>query len=278
MREGKCTAVILAAGSGSRMKSSVAKQFLELAGKPLIYYALSTVEESKVIDDCILVTGEEDLEKMRTEIVEKYGFRKVKAVIPGGSERCFSVAKAMRWLAEQDRNAVPVPGFVPQKQEKSCRPGKSYIFIHDGARPLLTEEILERTYQAVLEHDACVAAMPCKDTVKLVDWEGFAQATPDRRTVWTVQTPQVFERSLIIEAYARFEAAGNSVSNTDGKDKKETERVSESATVTDDAGVVEKFTDVRVKLVEGAYSNIKVTTPEDMVIAEALMKAGRTDG
>ena len=276
MREGKCTAVILAAGNGSRMKSSVAKQFLELAGKPLIYYALSTVEKSKVIDDCILVTGEEDLEKMRTEIVEKYGFQKVKAVIPGGSERCFSVAKAMRFLAEDVQS--PEADVGPQEQEEPGSSGKSYVFIHDGARPFLTEEILERTYQAVLEHDACVAAMPCKDTVKLADREGFAEITPDRKTVWTVQTPQVFERSLIIGAYARFEAARNGASNTDGKDKKETERLPGMATVTDDAGVVENFTDARVKLVEGAYSNIKVTTPEDMVIAEALMKAGRTDG
>lgn len=265
-----CTAVILAAGSGSRMKNSVAKQFLELAGNPLIYYALNTVEKSKVIDDCILVTGEEDLKKMRTEIVEKYGFRKVKAVIPGGSERCFSVARAMRWLAEEEQKAVPE--FISQGQEKPCRSEKSYVFIHDGARPFLTEEILERTYQTVLEHDACVAAMPCKDTVKLADREGFAQATPDRKIVWTVQTPQVFERSLIIEAYAKFEAAVQD--GLSARDPEETAQVSGRATVTDDAGVVEIFTDIRVKLVEGAYSNIKVTTQEDMVIAEALMKVG----
>ena len=262
--------MILAAGSGSRMKSSVAKQFLELAGKPLIYYALRTVEESKVIDDCILVTGEEDIEKMRTEIVEKYGFQKVKAVIPGGSERCFSVAKAMRWLAEDVQS--PEADVGPREQEELGRPRKSYVFIHDGARPFLTEEILERTYQAVLEHDACVAAMPCKDTVKLADREGFAETTPDRKTVWTVQTPQVFERRLIIEAYAQFEAAVKDALSAG--DQKGMAQVSGRSTVTDDAGVVENFTDIKVKLVEGAYSNIKVTTPEDMVIAEALMKAG----
>ena len=90
MLQGKirCTAVVLAAGSGSRMKSDVAKQFLLLDGKPLIYYALETMEKSKIIDNCILVTGEDDMEKMRSEVVEKYGIRKVRTIIPGGSERC----------------------------------------------------------------------------------------------------------------------------------------------------------------------------------------------
>lgn len=270
IKDNRNTAVVLAAGTGSRMKAGVAKQFLELAGKPLIYYALQAVERSKVIDDCILVTGEEDLEKMQTEIVERYGFRKVKAVIPGGTERCFSVAKAMRWLAEKERGTDA--GGESREQGKASCAGKHYVFIHDGARPFLTEGILERTYQAVMVHGACVAAMPSKDTVKLVDQEGFAETTPDRKTVWAVQTPQVFERRLIIEAYAQFEAAVKTNADADGK--QEMVQTSGRVTVTDDASVVETFTDIKVKLVEGAYSNIKVTTPEDMVIAEALMKAG----
>lgn len=243
MREEKCTAVILAAGTGSRMKSSVAKQFLELAGKPLIYYALHAVEESGIIDECLLVTGENDQERVRREIVEKYHFQKVKAILPGGSERCFSVANAMEWLAAEDRN-----GNDSEKR---------YVFIHDGARPFLSEDILERTFQAARKYDACVAAVPSKDTVKIADEEGFSDRTPDRRHVWTVQTPQVFERKLITGAYAKLVDAV---------------RRGESLSVTDDASVVELFTDVRVRLTEGSYRNIKITTPEDMAVAEALMK------
>lgn len=242
MKEVKCTAVILAAGSGSRMKSNVAKQFLELKGKPLIYYVLKAFDESEFIDECVLVTGQDDLERVRREIVERYCFRKVKAVLAGGAERCFSVANAMEWLAA-----------------KKTAPGvREYIFIHDGARPFLTQDILNRVFQGVLECGACVAAMPSKDTVKLADREGYAEQTPERKRVWTVQTPQVFEKSLITEAYRKFTEAAAEESGTP---------------VTDDAGVVERFSNRKVRLVEGSYRNIKVTTPEDMLIAEAFLES-----
>ena len=245
-----CTAVVLAAGTGSRMKANVAKQFLELAGRPLIYYSLKAVEASQIIDDCLVVTGEEDIEYMQRNVVAQYGFRKVKAVIAGGSERCFSVANAMRWLKTEG---------MPE----------GYVFIHDGARPLLNEEILGRAYEAVTEFGACVAAMPSKDTVKMVDEDGFAAFTPERKKVWIIQTPQVFEKELIVGAYESFEH--------DVKDRQDGQEGQGAigagrALVTDDASVVERYTDRRVKLVEGDYSNIKVTTPEDLVLAEALLR------
>ena len=124
----RCTAVILAAGTGSRMKTDVAKQFLELEGYPLIYYALNAVQQSEIIDECILVTGRDDLERMQREVVDKYRFSKVIAVIEGGSERCYSVACAMRWMTQR---------------RKTDETERSYVFIHDGARPFLTEEILQ---------------------------------------------------------------------------------------------------------------------------------------
>lgn len=253
-KSGRNIAVILAAGTGSRMKAGVAKQFLKLEGKPLIYYALQAVEQSKIIQECILVTGEEDMKKMQMEVVSKYGFQKVTAIIQGGSERCFSVANAMRWIASIT------------KDEPDAR---DIVFIHDGARPFLTEEILERTLQAAQEYGACVAAMPSKDTVKLIDEEGFAKETPERKKVWTVQTPQVFERKLIIDAYRRFEDDMESRKASDAS--QEGGKASGNVPVTDDASVVELYTDVKVKLVEGAYSNIKVTTPEDLLIAEAFL-------
>jgi len=272
-RRGRNTAVVLAAGMGSRMKSSVAKQFLPLGGKPLIYYALRVMEDSKVIDDVILVTGEDDMEKMRMEVVEKYSFRKVRVIIPGGSERCFSVTNAMRWIAGTSSLARHGAEYLENAVWKRDEEGRErYVFIHDGARPFITEEILERTYEAAKENGACVAAMPSKDTVKLSDEEGFAVQTPERKNVWTVQTPQVFERELIVAAYARFEEslAPQALKKAVGQEEP-VNGTPGSVTVTDDASVVEKFTDVRVKLVEGSYENLKVTTPEDLAVAEALL-------
>ncbi len=240
----RCTVIVLAAGSGSRMKSSVAKQYMPLGGKPLIWYALNAVEQSKVIDDCILVVSAGDLEYARGEIVEKYGFSKVGLVTAGGAERYDSVGRALQALADGK-------GIEPNRD--------GYVFIHDGARPFLTEEILERTYKAVCRHHACVAAMPSKDTVKLADEQGFAASTPDRGRVWSVQTPQVFEARLIESAYARLLA--------------ELPRLREQGiSITDDAGVVELLTDYKVKLVEGSYENIKLTTPEDIKIAEGFLE------
>ena len=241
----KCMAIVLAAGSGSRMKSSVAKQFLPLDGKPLIWYALRVMEQSEIIDGCILVTGEADIDYMRREIVEKFGFHKVEAVVPGGRERYLSVANALR--AGQDMGICDCGG---------------YVFIHDGARPFLTHEILGRTYEAVKKYHACVAAVPVKDTIKISDGEGFAASTPSRSLLWSIQTPQVFETGLITKAYARL------VKEAEGLGRR-------GIQVTDDAGVVELFTDIKVKLVEASYENIKITTPGDLVLAEALLHSGR---
>lgn len=273
-RRGRNTAVVLAAGTGSRMKSDVAKQFLTLLDKPLIYYALRVMEESEIIDDVILVTGEHDMERMRVDVVERYGFRKVRVIIPGGSERCFSVANAMRWIAGTSslaqHGAEPLDNSAWKKDEDGR---ERYVFIHDGARPFVTEEILQRTYEAAKECRACVAAMPSKDTVKISDEEGFAIQTPERKLVWTVQTPQVFERELIVKAYAKFEMMQGvaSLEKAAGQEGSVAEGSRMRPLVTDDASVVERFTDVKVKLVEGSYSNLKVTTPEDMVVATALL-------
>ena len=272
----RCTAVILAGGSGSRMKSGVAKQFMLLDGKPLLWYSLQAVQQSQIIDDCILVAGKgEDtadgegtdiLDYVRLEIVEKYGFTKVVSIIPGGSERCWSVANAMAVLRDTEE-----PGSM------SGRDG--YVFIHDSARPFLTEEILRRTYEAVQQYHACVAAMPSKDTVKLADDNAFATDTPDRSRVWIIQTPQVFDVSLITEAYRKLSLMyGDSGSLTGMEQSPITDSARglrdsqpDQPPVTDDASVVERFTDIKVKLVEGSYQNIKITTPEDIKVAEAFI-------
>jgi len=242
----RCTAVVLAGGSGSRMHSDVAKQYMFLRGKPLIWYALHAVEESEVIDDCILVTDREALLSgfAKNEIVARYGFHKVDAIVAGGAQRYDSVYEALKRIASEERN-------VPNRD--------GYVFIHDGARPFLTEEILRRCYEAVTKYHACAAGMPVKDTIKIVDEDGFSRQTPNRSYVWQVQTPQVFDTPLILSAYERL--------------MREQERLlREGIRITDDAMVVETLTGRAVKLVEGSYQNIKVTTPEDMTTAEAFLR------
>ena len=239
----RCTAVLLAAGSGSRMKSDIAKQYMLLGGKPLIWYALHVIEESSVIDDCVLVTGAEDISYVQEEIVERYGFYKVDTIVAGGKERYDSVYQALK---------------VIESGEMRVRNRDGYVFIHDGARPFLTEDIMRRDYDAVKTFRACVTGMPVKDTIKLAGQDGCAVQTPDRNFVWQIQTPQVFETALIIEAYKKL--------------TKEKERwQAEGMSITDDAMVVENFMFLPVKLVQGSYQNIKITTPEDLVIAEAFL-------
>lgn len=236
--------MVLVAGSGSRMKSGVAKQFMPLCGKPLLCYALQAVEESDIIDDCIVVTGAGDLVFVTEEIVKKYGYHKVDTVIAGGSERYLSVAGAMRLIVSGDM-------AVPNKD--------GYVFVHDGARPFLTEKILRDTYEAVQKYGACVSAVRSKDTVKIADQDGFVSRTPDRNLIWNMHTPQVFEVGLITKAYAALEKSAEQLKR-------------KGVHITDDAMVVEYFTDTKVKLVEGSYDNIKLTTPEDLAVAEKILK------
>lgn len=231
----KCVAIVLAAGQGKRMQSKVQKQYLLLQDKPVLYYSLKVFEES-FADEIILVTGKEEKEFCQKEIIQKYGFHKVRRIVEGGKERYHSVM-----------NGIEAAGVC------------DFIFIHDGARPFIDNEILQRALQGARENQACVVGMPVKDTIKLVDEAQFCTATPKRELVWQVQTPQVFSGSLIRAAYAKLKIQEEKLHN-------------EGITITDDAMVVEHFTQNQVKLVEGSYRNIKITTPEDMRIAEAFFE------
>lgn len=231
-----CTAIVLAAGQGKRMGTKEPKQYLEVEGHPILYYALKVFEDSAIIDDMIVVTSEDQIDYCNDEIIKKYDFRKVKAVIPGGAERYLSVWNALLYI-----------------EKEADLEEEHYIFIHDGARPFVEETILARVYENVQKTKACIAAMPVKDTIKIADEEGRVQATPDRNFIWMAQTPQVFERSLITRAYS--------------------ELMQQSCVhVTDDATVVEQILGTRIQLVEGSYENIKITTPEDMEIARIFLK------
>jgi 2-C-methyl-D-erythritol 4-phosphate cytidylyltransferase len=232
----KTVAIVLAAGTGSRMQADVKKQYMELGGKPLIYYSIKAFEES-VIDDIVLVVSRGDVEYVKNEIVAKYGFDKVTAVVEGGLARYHSVRLGLQAAAGD------------------C----DYAFIHDGARPFIDREIILRALQAVKEYKACVVGMPAKDTIKIADEKGFCASTPDRNLMWTVQTPQVFSYKMILELYQRL-------------DREEGDLMAKGINITDDAMVVEYYTDTKVKLVEGSYDNIKITTPEDIAVAEAIIE------
>lgn len=251
MEKRHCTAVVLAAGRGKRMGAAVPKQFLEVQGKPLLYYSLAVFEQSGLMDDIILVTAAESIDYCRREVVEKYGFRKVTAVVEGGAERYHSVWNALQTIVEGD----PAGGDDP----KAVAEDGSYIFIHDGARPFVDQDIIRRAYEEVRRSRACVVGMPVKDTIKVADEQGFIVSTPKRSLVWQIQTPQVFASELIIPAYR--EVIG-----------REQELLAQGAQITDDAMVVEMMTGRPVRLVKGSYENIKVTTPEDLTLAEVFAR------
>lgn len=228
MQKKRCTAIVLAGGQGKRMGTAVQKQYIELCGKPVLYYALHTFQNSGVIDEIILVVGEGQEEYCRQNIVKKYGFTKVSKVVVGGAERYYSVWNGLQEVSE------------------------GYVFIHDGARPFVSGEMIARAYEEVQKYGACVVGMPVKDTIKIADEDGFSRETPNRKDVWMIQTPQVFETGLVKEAYEAL------------LHEKE-------ISATDDATAVEQMLGRRVKLVVGSYENIKITTPEDLKIAQALL-------
>lgn len=230
----KNVAIVLAAGRGTRMNSAVQKQYLLVNGYPVLYYSLNVFQRSQWIDEIILVTGKEEMDFCKKEIVERYQLTKVKHIIPGGKERYHSVYNGLKQITEE-----------------------GYVFIHDGARPCIDEELLQRAMQTAEKYRACVVGMPVKDTIKISDADGFATHTPPRSLVWQVQTPQVFETGLVKSCYEKL--------------MREMETTAD-VSVTDDAMVVERESDVKVKLVEGSYSNIKITTPEDLRLAEVFLE------
>ena len=210
----KTVAIVLAAGSGSRMNADVKKQFLELAGKPILYYSLNAFQNS-FIDEIILVTSKEDIEFCKNEIVKKYDFNKVRCIVEGGRERYHSVMHGLKMI-------------------QSC----DYVYVHDAARPLVDEEMLERLKAGVEEFGSAVAAVETKDTIKIVDNENYVISTPSRNTVWIIQTPQVFKFSTITDAYERLRMRLQNIS-------------AEDIPITDDAMVVEKFHKFKGKTDQG---------------------------
>lgn len=209
------------------MGGGTAKQFLPLLGKPMLAHTLAAFEAAASIDQVVLVVGEDQLDVCRTEIVDRYGFRKVRKLMPGGSERQDSVYSGLGSLG----------------------PDCDLVVVHDAARPLVTPEMLDRAVAEARRTGAVVAAVPVKDTIKLVDGGAVAE-TPDRSRLWAAQTPQVFRCALLLEAHRKARQDG--------------------FVGTDDAALVERLGHP-VYIVEGSPENLKVTTPEDLLLAESIL-------
>jgi len=222
------TAIVAAAGSGRRMETGINKVFIPLLGRPVLLHSVQALAACPEVDNLIVVVapGEEaEAENILTGARLTKGWK----VVPGGSERQYSIANALK--------------AVPEDSE--------IILIHDGARPLIDQASISGAVAAARSFGAAGVAVPVKDTIKTVDPDGFINTTPERSTLWAVQTPQVFDAALLRKAY--------SLAAQDG------------FLATDDAALVERL-GVRVKIVPGSYRNLKVTTPEDLVLAEALLR------
>jgi 2-C-methyl-D-erythritol 4-phosphate cytidylyltransferase len=223
----KITAIIAAAGYGTRMHTPGGKQFLELAGKPILQHTLEIFSGCDAIDEIVLTVNPDDLDKAKS-FVRQNNFTKVIAVVPGGKERQNSVYNALLQVHE-DTNIV---------------------LVHDGARPLVTKELIVRIASEIKIDDAVIPGVPVKDTTKTVK-DGIVQNTLDRKSLMSIQTPQAFRFKLLKEAYERGRRTGY--------------------LATDDARFIERLGH-KVKVVPGSYENIKITTPEDIIIAEAIIQ------
>ena len=219
----KVGAVIAAAGSSQRM-GGVDKVFALLGGKPILARVVDAFQMCNPVDQIVVVLGEQNLERGK-QLVAEQGWSKVTDVCAGGRRRQDSVAAGLRRLSNCD-----------------------WIVIHDGARPLVTVDLINRGLEAVKETGAAVAAVPVTDTIKLAGDDRIVRQTPPRQNLWAIQTPQVFSIKIVTEAYSR--------ANGD---------------VTDDASLVEQL-GYRVKIYMGSYDNIKITTPDDLALAEVLWR------
>lgn len=233
MYDGNITvyAVITAAGKGSRMGMEQNKQYAEILGKPVLARTIQAFEDCGAVDGIIITAVEAEIDYCKLNIIEKYGFGKVKAVVAGGETRQQSVFNGL------------------ENVSADC----GIVLIHDGARPFIDDVSIRACIGAAAECGAAIAAVPVKDTIKRADASGFVDETIDRRSLWSIQTPQAFRCQLIVEAHGRAREEG-----FDG---------------TDDAILVERL-GLKVRLVMSSYYNIKITTREDMAIAGAIAGMG----
>ena len=220
--------VIVAAGTGSRMKMGINKQFIKLEEKEIIAYTIEKFYNNSNIEDIVVVVKEDESEFFKKEILDKYNFKNIK-IAYGGKERQDSVYNGLKLL------------------DKKC----DVVLIHDGARPFVSDKIIYNCIEEVKEHKAIVVGVPVKDTIKIIDNDKNIVDTPNRSVLWAVQTPQTFDYNILIDAYKDAFKSG--------------------FYGTDDAMLVERI-GYKVKMVEGSYNNIKITTKEDLSVGSQILK------
>lgn len=224
----RIAAIIPAAGSGVRMGGRTAKPFLELDGREILARTLDIFERFKVIDEVWVIVAAKDFRACRQGIVERYGFRKVRGILVGGASRQESVWRGLRRIDA----------------------GVDIVVVHDGVRPFVTESVLQEVLTSAARHGAAVAAIPLQDTLKRVSEKGEVEATVPRENLWRTQTPQAFQRHILMAAYRQA--------------------LDQGIRATDDAGLLESMGHT-VRVVPGLESNVKITTPEDMILCEQLL-------
>ena len=235
------TAIVLAAGIGSRMQTNVAKQFLKIDGYEVLYYALSAFQKHDMVDAIVLVTKPEFMEHCQKEIVDRYNMSKVLHICAGGKERYDSVYNGLQYVYEH-----------------ASKEDEDIVVIHDGARPFVTDDMITRSIGCAREYGACTVGVPAKDTIKIVDNNKFGVETPERTFLYQIQTPQTFRVELLMSSYKNmFEQLAKGTC---------------THKITDDTMLVEQYGGVQCKVVDGAYENIKITTPEDLEIASIFAK------
>jgi 2-C-methyl-D-erythritol 4-phosphate cytidylyltransferase len=220
----KVGAIIVAAGESRRM-NGIDKVLAPLGGKPVLAWSVATFQQSPLVDLIVIVAGEKNIGAVRI-LTRTQNWTKVSDICPGGRRRQDSVAAGLKLLA-------------------ACE----WVIIHDGARPFVTHDMIQKGLYAALSTGVAVAAVPVVDTIKLAGDDRIVKNTPPRTQLWAAQTPQIFRRDILDCAYLLLQED-----------------------VTDDASLVERL-GYKVQLFEGSYDNIKITTPRDIAMAEVLLNA-----
>ncbi len=224
----KVSVLIPAAGSGNRMgHRRTKKPYLQLLGKPILTHTISVFDRNPVVNRIHVIVNPSDFELCQSVAIVPYSFQKVADLIPGGETRQDSIFNGLQSLPSD----------------------ADFVIVHDGVRPFVTDDIIDSCLEAAGEWGAAVAAVPVKDTIKVVDADRFIVDTPNRSRLWAVQTPQSFRKDLLLEAHLWARRTG--------------------LDATDDAALVEQL-GFRVRLIAGSHRNLKITTAEDLLIAEAL--------
>ncbi len=224
-----CSVVIVAGGTGKRMGTSIKKQYMMLGNMPILARTIDCFQKCDYISDIVIVTGIDEVEFCKKEIVDKFNFDKVKKIVAGGKERQYSVYNGLCALSENT----------------------DIVLIHDGVRPFIRVSDVKKIIEETAKFDCCVLGVKVKDTIKICKSDDFINDTPNRNDLWIAQTPQAFKFDLIMKAYKNA--------------------CDDEFLGTDDSMLAERE-GYKVKMTEGSYDNIKITTAEDLYIGEAILK------